>query len=907
MSVFQLHDWWSTQISSGQDEEFDLGCLSIGNVDNCSPPADKIVTGSQSGVLRIFAPSQPIFRVEDLVHEEVLDAPILQVGIGRFVPSSPNLLGLAVLHPRKIAVYELVPHGEQGGRAAYYELSKLYQHRLGIQGEHFTAFNMLFGPFGGVHGKDMIMVQSMDGKLQVFDQTAEAFTCQMTDCLLPGCLLYLRRMDAFITTNYSNRVECYRFQVLVNAQGSIGEGSSANNSGSGTKSSFGLTAVRNAMVEWSVNMGDDIIQIADGNFGSGDGSSKSGEKNENILVLCLRSLFLLKDNGAIMQQRRLEKDPACFAAYEAGLSGGHNFILAYRDHTIQVFTNFQLVWAVAATTIPVQIHVANFGKQKGLVVTVDDKGYLNIGYLGTKPPVSAIGGLKRDIDYDKIDEEHRKLLQVIRDMQGDHKSEPNEALSIKSQVPKVLDRVGSEDSLNFRPPEDVVRLFNGVGTAEHIVKLTVRLFVSYSGSNPATNVNISVTSPPFLHCLPSNIVLQQVAGARSTPTILQLNFFANKTHLPTSLDVKVMATYMTAAGEPRVCSHLVNLPLAMACRLRPAAKSAPLKLTLDTQFPPQKLNELFADFIHSESTAGSDLGDLLDASGGEMALGFMFWCKSSSSVVHDTDKSDHGGASGNGSSNSSGSIIVSKSGGRYRVQADSVPALYVLASELIKRLTIRLREISSGGKGGPPKFSLVSFSDQLPTDTYFSLISEHFSCRQQIQESLSQLNDCSHQFRMIEKRLLARFKDRTPSPLAGLDTLMRETYQSIMFLSSQVESHQRRRSALGYELTSASKLMALLSYLKFGMNPMEFELLESYLCPELSEGVEQGWEEIVDASLTYLLRTSLAKNVKDSVLISHQLEPLDDVEKLTKHIGMVFDRLGKGGKLMKLKAERTKK
>ena len=57
---------------------------------------------------------------------------------------------------------------------------------------------------------------------------------------------------------------------------------------------------------------------------------------------------------------------------------------------------------------------------------------------------------------------------------------------------------------------------------------------------------------------------------------------------------------------------------------------------------------------------------------------------------------------------------MSKTGGRYRVQADSVPALYVLVSELLKRLTIRLREISSTeGKSGPPKFSLVTFSGKL--------------------------------------------------------------------------------------------------------------------------------------------------------------------------------------------------
>lgn len=137
--------------------------------------------------------------------------------------------------------------------------------------------------------------------------------------------------------------------------------------------------------------------------------------------------------------------------------------------------------------------------------------------------------MKRDLDYDKLDEEHRKLLQVIRDMQTDHKSEPSDTLSIKSQVPKVLDRPGSEEGLGFRPPTDAVRLFSAGGASvgtEHLVKLTVRIFVSYSGAAPATNVNISVTSPPSLHCLPSNIVLQQVAYSLppSHPCLL-LHFF----------------------------------------------------------------------------------------------------------------------------------------------------------------------------------------------------------------------------------------------------------------------------------------------------------------------------------------------------------------------------------------------
>jgi hypothetical protein len=42
-------------------------------------------------------------------------------------------------------------------------------------------------------------------------------------------------------------------------------------------------------------------------------------------------------------------------------------------------------------------------------------GTLNIGYLGTKPPISAVGGVNhsRTLDYDKVDEEHKQLLQVL--------------------------------------------------------------------------------------------------------------------------------------------------------------------------------------------------------------------------------------------------------------------------------------------------------------------------------------------------------------------------------------------------------------------------------------------------------------------------------------------------------------
>ena len=103
-------------------------------------------------------------------------------------------------------------------------------------------------------------------------------------------------------------------------------------------------------------------------------------------------------------------------------TSNQHIIIASSEGTIQVFVDFVLSWAAKIPTIPLQMTVSQFGPQKGLVVSMDDTGNLSIGYLGTKPPVNAVlmSGANsavavnsiREMNYDKIDEEHRALLQV---------------------------------------------------------------------------------------------------------------------------------------------------------------------------------------------------------------------------------------------------------------------------------------------------------------------------------------------------------------------------------------------------------------------------------------------------------------------------------------------------------------
>ena len=55
---------------------------------------------------------------------------------------------------------------------------------------------------------------------------------------------------------------------------------------------------------------------------------------------------------------------------------------------------------------------------------------------------------------------------------------------------------------------------------------------------------------------------------------------------------------------------------------------------------------------------------------------------------------------------------------------------------------------------------------------------------------------------------------------------------------------------------------------------------------------------MVDASITHLLRTCLAKSVKDQTVNPSPLILLKDTTKLKKHIALLIDRLSKGSKLV---------
>lgn len=403
------------------------------------------------------------------------------------------------------------------------------------------------------------------------------------------------------------------------------------------------------------------------------------------------------------------------------------------------------------------IAVGDFGPQKGLIVQLDDAGRLSLSYLGTKPPQSvASSAASRELDYDKVEEDHRALLHVIRESQTERRTEPKDKLLIRCQLPRTLDLEPTPVDAGL--PDGLVWLPHNA-SQRGLVKVTVRVFLSYTGTQATTDVTLSVRGPAFTHVEPQTVVLKSVSGARATPTTVKLTFYASAACLPTGLEAELAACYTSTAGEPRVASHRFLLPMFLACRPRHASKSAQHKLTLDTALPAQPLTTLFDDVLFAATESGQDVAEALGSTAAQ-AMGFELWA----------------GLEGRSDGPASVSILVSKTAGRYRVQSDCLPALHVVMAELERRLGERLGKLDSPSPSG----RLFTCSDFFPFAEYFAAIEGHFGTRLQLRALYSRLNDAAHLFRVIQKKLLARFKDKNPSPLAGLDVLLRETHARIL-------------------------------------------------------------------------------------------------------------------------------
>jgi len=393
------------------------------------------------------------------------------------------------------------------------------------------------------------------------------------------------------------------------------------------------------------------------------------------------------------------------------------------------------------------------------------------------------------------------------------------------------------------PGRDFQYIEDHIADDQGAIITTVRVLLKFSGGR-AEQVRVLAQCPPNIACVDSPVVLDSVGGA--TPLQFQMSFLAKRDTPPVGLDVTLTASYEVLTSEKRdlrVVKAKFRLPLLQAAAPTPPSAQADFKITLATATQSPSLPDLFPEF---------------DLAGGN-ALSFTYY------------------------DGSSITIISGKSGDRFRIQGSHFHALLLGAEELSRRL-------QAVGQ-------MTVYDEALPLQDVFSLIDEHFNLRKTIREAEAALAELTQQYIVVQKRLLVRFKDKNPAPLNNLDFLLQILNTKILVLAEEVETNKMTQINCGYRLSAAIALTHLLIKARFQLNEGNTEALQAHLTAQVQD-CEPGWEELVNSAMTQLLRTTLAKNAKESAASIAPMSFPQSTAKLKKHITIVCDRLAKGGRLV---------
>ncbi|XP_028326982.1 protein PTHB1 isoform X2 [Gouania willdenowi] len=824
MSLFKARDWWSAAL--GEGEEFDQGCLCVGDVDNSGSGHDKVVVGSYMGMLRIFSPHNSKSSEGGLADVQLLEVQfqnaIIQVEVGKFVSCS-ELLHLAVLHPRKLSVYSVsgtagnVEHGDQ------YQLKLVYEHNL-----QRTACNMTYGTFGGVTGHHSLCIQSMDGMLMFFEQDSYSFGRFLPGFLLPGPLVYNPRTDTFLTVSSARQLECYKYETLAVAT----DAESRQDPDLPLK-----TGGKRLMPDWSLVLGEHALDISVPFF---------SHSSFHIFVLGERNLYCLRDNGQIRLMKKLEFNPSCFLPYTSVTDGTTNLLLGNHTNMLLVYQDVTLKWAAQLPFVPVALRVANFPELKGVVVSLSSDGHLLCSYMGTDPSFFSTPKVDaREADYEQVDAEMKKLQKFIREASRTQdilpKTDAEEDMSVKVSVFPNMDS----------PSHALIQDIDGLSVPSVTVEVKVKATRVVQASK------MTVTVQPPLAVTQDQFLLEPMGVGSSR--VVAFSAFLNGHYPPADLTGDISVSYSSPTGVPRVLQSRFSLPLALVCVQSSPAKTTKFKITVDTNQPPVDLNSIFKEF-----SAQSE-----DKDGNSLAFQFL-----SGAVV---------------------TVLASKTSQRYRIQSDSFENMWLVVKELVQRFDQHFSKL------GIKDFK-KSFSGPMPLQEYFLAVDHHFQLRVSAQQYQDLLSERAIQFRAIQRRLLTRFKDKTPAPLQNLDTLLDATYSQVISLAEAAEENQALLQEAFVQLRSSTHLLVLLLSLWQNLTPDQTSILEATLLPLLQDTPQLGWEESCDAAVSHLLRSCLSRSPKDQATSLAQTGgpvlglPRDTV-RLKKHITLLCDRIAKGGRL----------
>ena len=375
------------------------------------------------------------------------------------------------------------------------------------------------------------------------------------------------------------------------------------------------------------------------------------------------------------------------------------------------------------------------------------------------------------------------------------KSIAKTGLNISVEVPTQLDPITMQNRNKDTELKDFI---------DSIPSLTCKILLG--SAQTCQNVKLHITCNLPIVAVPDSVFYSSIGSVQFEQEVC---FYMKTNHIPTSLDVNICATYAYSNnGSSKLAEHKFRLPLKLVMKAgqqlqqdsqedsetKPKIFSGLKKLTLETNKPCVNLTEIFPEFAASYAAAS---GNVLTA---------QFYGHPKLNI----------------------SINCSKSGSsRYRIYSDDYDSMWLIVQELVTRLSSHFAKQSQE--------VLINYQETLPTQDLKLIIDRHLELRQILDTYTQNLEQCCVQFRAIQKRLLTKFKDKSPTSLDNMDALLEATYRQISLISDKCLATKKELSYMTNSLNCISNLYALLLSFIFKFSKEGLEILESVMTNQIED------------------------------------------------------------------------
>ncbi|RZF42918.1 hypothetical protein LSTR_LSTR003634 [Laodelphax striatellus] len=550
-----------------------------------------------------------------------------------------------------------------------------------------------------------------------------------------------------------------------------------------------------------------------------------------ILVLGERHIFCLREGGALRFVKRLPFSPLCFHAYIVEPDGKLMILCVSDTKTLLVYEQTTLCWSAQLSVAPVLIKRINFQSLRGLILTLTEDGCLECSYLGTEPSLFVAPPTKKNLkSFEEAEHKYNQLQNEIATF---------------SQNSHLLTQLDSAHEVS-------ISLHVLAGSLD-VTLNRCAVVATLRPSSSLNNVQLTFTVQPPLMLSPRTHFVSNLCDTCELISTVAMDTVNHQSPV-FSLELQAVVAYLNSELTPQIIQTSIQLPLSLVLQITNPTSEATHKITLTSSQPVVPFTQLFREFVTVDYEKNFACSDTV--------IGFQH------AGVYDSVVT----------------IIISKSSTKYRVQAENMAAITLLVAQL----KVRLESQTGNGKVGTP--AVLAFNALgLPTQELVATVEQHVTLRNKVNELQTELGAQTAQFRVIQRRLLVKIRDKTPSSLAGLDALLKDAYNKILDVSHDLQHVVKDAEERGCELSSVLRLVLLLISISEGTVNQDLADLTAALSYTLHDSETQGWEEVSEAGVCYLLRTSLARSIRDQQRTC--VNPLKEFGRFKKHIVCALERV----------------